>query len=141
MRVVIDANVYISALISARGAPARIVAQWLSGQFDVLVSPAIVDEVSRVTAYEKLQKYPRLRENRQEFAQLLSEQAIWMEPGETLMVVEEDESDNRYVECAVAGNAHYLVSGDPHLLKVDEYQGIRIVSPATFVALLESESL
>lgn len=141
MRVVIDANVCVSALISRRGAPAQIIERWLSGRFDVLISPAIVDELLRVTAYDKLQKYARLRENRREFVQLLSEQAIWVEPEQTLTVVEEDETDNRYVECAAAGDAHYVVSGDRHLLDLGEYQGIPFVSPATFVALLESENL
>ena len=149
MRVVIDANVYVSALISSRGAPARIVDRWLSGEFDVLISKPILDEIVRVTAYEKLQKYARLHENREEFVKLLSEQAILVEPGETLTVVEVDEADyppdnreyNRYVECAVAGDAQYLVSGDPHLLDVGEYRGIRFVSPATFDALLESENV
>lgn len=76
MRIGIDANVYVSALISPRGAPAQIFARWINDRFDVLISPAIVDEPLRVTAYEKLQEYARLRENRQEFVQLLSEQAI-----------------------------------------------------------------
>lgn len=52
-----------------------------------------------------------------------------------------DESDNRYVECAVAGDAQYRVGEDSHLLHVGEYQGIRFVSPARFVTLLESENL
>ena len=141
MRVVIDANVYVSALISSKGAPARIIEHWLQGKFDVLISQAIVDEIVRVTAYEKLKKYARLRENRQEFVQLLADQGIFVEPQETLQVVEADESDNRYVECAVAGNAQYLVSGDPHLLQVGEYLSIQFVSPAVFDTLLESENL
>lgn len=141
MRVVIDANVFISALISSRGAPSQVIERWLQGQFDVLLTPPIVEELLRVTAYEKLQKYAGLRENRQEFVRLLSEQGIWVEPEETLAVVEVDESDNRYVECATAGGAEYVVSGDPHLLGVGEYRGIRFVSPATFLALLESEIL
>ena len=146
MRVVVDANVYVSALISSSGASARIIERWLQAEFDVLISPTIVKEVQRVTAYEKLQKYARLRENRQEFVQLLSEQANLVEPEETLAVVGEDEADypsdnredNRYVECAVAGDAQYVVSGDPHLLNLGEYQGIRFVSSTTFVSLLES---
>jgi len=64
-----------------------------------------------------------------------------VESGETLAVMEEDETDNRYVECAVVGNAHYVVSGKFHLLDLSEYQGIRFLSPATFVTLLESKNL
>jgi uncharacterized protein len=136
MRVVLDANVIISALISAKGAPAVIVERWLRG--DVVVSRPIIEEIARVTAYEGLQKYARLRENRLEFITLLSEQAIWVQPDEALSVIQADESDNRYLECAVAGNAEAIVSGDPHLLDLEQHHSIRIVTPATFLILLET---
>ena len=139
MRVVLDANIYISALISNKGNPAKIINKWLAGQFDVLISQPIVDEILRVTNYKRIQKkYAKVRENRLEFVELIIEQGIWEESSETLTVVSADESDNRYVECAVAGNAQYIVSGDEHLLGVGEYQGIIIVTPATFLTLLDA---
>lgn len=141
MRVVIDANIYVSALISPKGAPALVINRWLEGHFDVLVSQPIINEILRVTAYEKLQRYKRLRESRLEFATLLSEQAVWAEPNEKLDVVSEDETDNRYIECAASGNARYIVSGDPHLLDVGEYRGIRLISPNEFIALMDSGML
>ena len=137
MRVVLDANIYISALISNKGNPAKIINKWLAGQFDVLISQPVVDEILRVTNYKRIQKkYAKVRDNRLEFVELIIEQGIWEESSETLTVVSADESDNRYVECAVAGNAQYIVSGDEHLLGVGEYQGIIIVTPATFLTLL-----
>ena len=139
IRVVLDANIYISALISSQGHPAAIINRWLAGEFEVLLSPPIVDEILRVTAYERLQrKYQKIRENRLEFVELISEQGIWVEPPETLAVVTADESDNRYLECAVAGGARYVVTGDEHLLQVGEYQGITVLSPAAFVTWLET---
>ena len=139
MRVVLDANIYISALISNKGNPAKIINKWLAGQFDVLISQPIVDEILRVTNYKRIQKkYAKVRDNRLEFVELIIEQGIWEESSETLTVVSADESDNRYVECAVAGNAQYIVSGDEHLLGVGEYQGIIIVTPATFLTLLDA---
>ena len=52
--------------------------------------------------------------------------------------VSQGESDNRYIECAVAGGADYLVTGDKvHLIPIGEYEGIKFVSPATFLALLQ----
>ena len=139
MRVVIDANIYVSALISPKGAPAALVVnRWLEGHFDVLVSQPIINEILRVTAYEKLQRYTRLRESRLEFVTLLSEQAIWVEPNERLDVVSDDETDNRYIECAVSGGAQYIVSGDSHLLGVGEFRGIRLISPNDFIALMDS---
>ncbi|MCP4424114.1 MAG: putative toxin-antitoxin system toxin component, PIN family [Chloroflexi bacterium] len=139
MRVVLDANIYVSALISNKGNPAKMINKWLAGQVDVLISRPIVDEILRVTNYKRIQrKYAKVRENRLEFVELITEQGIWEESSETLTVVSADESDNRYVECAVAGNAQYIVSGDEHLLNVGEYQGIVIVTPATFLTLLNA---
>ena len=142
MRVALDANIYVSSLISSRGNPANIINRWLAGEFDVLLSQPIIDEILRVTGYERLQKkYQKLRENRLEFVELISEQGIWIEPKEQLAVVVDDESDNRYLECAVAGGATYVVTGDNHLLQLENFQGINIVTPATFVALLKMDIL
>ena len=141
MRTVLDANIFVSALISARGTPAAIVRRWLTGEFDVLISEPIIDEILRVTAYEKLQKYERLRDTRVAFVQLLTKQAVWVEPEDRLQIGAADESDTRYIECAVTGAAQYVVSGDAHLLNVAEYQGIRIVSPAAFLSLLEAGAI
>lgn len=142
MRVVLDANIYISSLISSKGNPASIINRWLSGEFDVLISQPIIDEILRVTGYERLQKkYKKVRENRLEFVELISEQGIWTEPTEKLTIVTADESDNRYLECAIAGGATYVVTGDDHLLDVGNHQGISILTPAAFVTLLDIDKV
>ena len=139
MQVVLDANVYVSALISDKGNPSRIINRWLAGEFDILVSPPIINEILRVTGYRRIQnKYARVRENRLEFVELISEQGFWIEPDRALSIVPADESDNRYFECAVAGGAQYIVSGDAHLLEIGEYRGIVIVTPAAFITLLDA---
>lgn len=141
MQVVLDANIYISSLISPKGTPALIIDRWLKGEFDVLISKPIIDEVSRVTGYERLQKkYRRIRENRLEFVELISEQGLSVEPTERLNVVTADESDNRYIECAVAGGASYIVTGDDHLLSIESYRGINIITPTTFITLLDLDN-
>ena len=139
MRLVLDTNIYISNLISEKGNPAKIVRWWLEGEFDVLVSQPIIDEILRVTDYDRIQrKYAKVRENRLEYAALIAEQALWTEPQQELDVIVSDESDNRYVECAVAGGAQYIVTGDEHLLELVESEGIRVLTPAAFVALKEA---
>ena len=139
VRVVLDANIFISSLISELGNPAKIINRWLEEEFEVLISPPIIDEILRVTAYERLQKkYAKVHENRLEFAALISKQATWIEPQKKLDVVPDDESDNRYFECAAAGNAQHIISDDEHLLQVGEYQGITVLTPAAFLALLDS---
>lgn len=142
MRVVLDANIFISLLISRKGNPASIINKWLSGEFEVLISQPIVDEILWVTGYERLQKkYKKVRENRLEFVDLISEQGIWTEPTETLTVVTADESDNRYLECAISGGAAYVVTEDDHLLRVGNHQGISVITPAAFVTLLDIDKV
>ena len=77
----------------------------------------------------------------QRFLGLLSSQAVMAEPTVVLDAIKEDESDNRYLECAVEGKARYIISGDKHLLELGEYRGIVILSPAAFMTLLERGGL
>jgi predicted nucleic acid-binding protein len=57
-------------------------------------------------------------------------------PRFTLDVIREDPADNRILECAVAGKADLIVSGDRHLLKLKSYEGISIVRPIDFLRTL-----
>jgi uncharacterized protein len=64
-----------------------------------------------------------------------------MTPGSlTLAVIQDDPPDNRYLECAVEGEAAYLVSGDRLLLSLGMFQGIPIVSPRVFLEVLQQEN-
>jgi hypothetical protein len=47
-----------------------------------------------------------------------------------------DDPDNRILECAEEGRADFIISGDHHLTDLEDYQGIKIVAPATFLALI-----
>jgi len=140
MRIVLDANVFVNALISGRGAPARLLAHWQEGKVDVVVSPTILQELARVLHYPKLQQRYHLPEEKiQRLLQLLRRQAIVVAPSEEVTVIGRDPSDNRYLECALAGDARFVVSGDQRLLELEEYQGVQVLTPAGFLALLELE--
>lgn len=140
MRVVLDTNIFVSALISRQGNPAKILDKWQKKEIEVVVSSAIIAEIHQVTGYERLQKkYHRIREEREGLIDDLRKFATIVEPQQKLSVVLADESDNRYIECAVESGANYVVTGDPHLLTVNEYQGILMISPATFLAILEAD--
>ena len=138
MKAVLDANVFVSALINTRGTPKQIVDLWREEAFDLLISKAILDEIGRVLRYPKIIALHKLAETELlTFLALLSEEGLIVEPAETLHV-SPDESDNRYIECALAGGADYLVTGDKlHLLPIGEYQGIKFVSPAVFLAVMQ----
>jgi putative PIN family toxin of toxin-antitoxin system len=137
MKVVLDANIYVSSLISTLGNPKQIINFWRNGAFEILISQPILEEVGRVLRYSRIVKrHKQGEEDIQRFLELLSTEAVWVEPKVTLAVIEDDETDNRYLECAAEGKGHYIISGDEHLLALGEYQGIIILSPAAFAAML-----
>lgn len=142
MRVVLDANIFVSSLVNSQGNPKRIMSAWEEGTFDLLVSEPILDEVGRVLRYPRIAKRHKQDEQAiQRFLKLLRNEATLVEPKEPLSVVKEDESDNRYLECALEGKAQYIVSGDNHLLDIGEYKGIIIMPPAAFMVFLSGGEL
>lgn len=137
MRVVLDANVYVSSMVNTQGNPKRIISAWQQGAFDVLISHPILEEIGMVLRYPRIVKRHKQDETAiRRFLKLLENEAIVVEPTEVLDVIKDDESDNRYLECATTGKAQYVVSGDNHLLEIGEYKGIMILSQAAFIAFL-----
>ncbi len=140
MHVVLDANVLVSALISPRGAPGAILAAWEKERFDLLVSPATLDELGRVLHYPKIQqKYKLPADKLEQFLRSITSQAVLVNPAQELAIITADPAGNRYLECAKAGDAAYLVTGDKHLLDLAEFEGTVILPPAGFLAVLDLE--
>lgn len=138
MRAVLDVNVLISAVISPLGAPGRILRFWEQDKFELATSPPILIELERVLHYPKIQgKYNIPAKFIKQFLGMLQGGAILIDPIINSTAIKEDPSDNRYLECAVASESSYIVTGDKHLLDLNELQGIQIVTPAGFLALLE----
>lgn len=76
----------------------------------------------------------------QSFIQVLRDLAIII-PGELIVeAVPNDPKDNHVIACALEGEAGYLVSGDQHLKEMKAYQGVHVLSPAQFQALLQQAS-
>ena len=138
LRVVLDANVIVSGVIAPRGAPARILEAWRTGWFQPLVSPAILDEIGRVLRYPRIVSYHRWPDDHiRTFLEDLAYLAIPVEGELEITAIQQDPTDNRYLECAVEGRADYIVSGDQHVLALGEYEGIPIHSPRAFIEVLE----
>lgn len=134
MRLVIDTNVLISALLSGSSLPAHLVTLWREGGFDLLTSRPQLDELMRVT------RYPKIRER---LASALAGRLI-NELRSIAIVVESlpqvtvctDPHDNYVLAMAAAEDADFLVAGDKRdLLSMGHYEGIRIVSVRDFLAM------
>ena len=134
MRVVLDANQFVSAVLVSVGRPAQILHAWRNGRFELVVSPAILAEVHRVLNYPRLQRKHGWDEAQiDDFLLNLTSAATLMPGLLSLRVVLDDPTDDKYVACAVEAGAQYIVSGDEHLLQLGQYRGIEIVTPAFFI--------
>jgi putative PIN family toxin of toxin-antitoxin system len=137
MRVVLDTNVIVSSYLVALGPPARIVAAWRAGRFELVVSTALLAEYARALMYDRVQRRHHLSVE-QIYADVAQFRvyAHLVEPVDVPAVIPADRDDDHVLACAIGGNADYIVSGDPHLVDLTEYQGIRIVRPSAFLAVL-----
>ena len=114
MRVVLDVNVLVSALLSRAGAPGRLIALWLEGAFELVVSEELLAELGRALAYPKLREHIS-REDAAEFIALLRATASMLADAERPVHVTRDPGDDYLVALAKA-SASVLVSGDRDLL-------------------------
>jgi uncharacterized protein len=128
MRVVADTNVLISAFLFG-GLPCALVDLGFAGEFSLVTSTPLLDELE-----EKLRGKFAVPEGRAEaFLSLLRSKAMVLSPAFELDAVPDDPDDNRVLECAVAGQADFIVSGDRHLLRLGAHAEIRIVTVRQFL--------
>ena len=130
MKIVLDTNVLVSA-IGWKGPPARILRACRAGRFSLLTSPQLLEELTRVLTYARLRVIAR----HPDLPQILR----WLHDPErtvfsrrSIEIVKVDPSDNRVLEAAVEGHAEAVISGDDHLLRLRNFDGIPIVTAAGF---------
>ena len=133
MRVVLDTNVFISGIFWQGNACAAIIEAWKNKGFTLVFSHAMLEEFVRVLRSFKIQMDEKLIE---EWQQMIIENSIIVEPVNKLDIVPFDPSDNKFFEAAVAGNAQYIVSQDRHLLQIQKYQNIQVLTLPEFLQKL-----
>jgi len=136
LRVVLDANVYVSALIRPQGPPGQIVMRFLENAFEVVLSPAIVEETVRAFAYPKVRKYIHAGVDPELWFEDVILLALFVAGDYEVEGISVDADDDKYLAAAAEGGATLIVTGDPDLLTVKEFQAIRIVTPRVFLDLL-----
>ena len=134
MRVVIDINILVSALIVPTGQPAAVIRTWLDGKFTLLTCATHVNEL-RATLHK-----PRIAEliKPHKAGRLLNQVGKLAEDVDPLPRVERspDPDDDYLLALSEAGKADYLVTGDKGgLLDLDAHKGTRIISARDFAAL------
>jgi uncharacterized protein len=130
VKVVFDTNVWVSIFMEKRlkNDFARV-----KQNLTVYVSNDIGLEVSKVLQYPRVSEILRkagIREK--DVLRILAVNSRKVEPKVQLHIINEDEEDNKILECALAAGAVFIVSGDKHLLKLGTFRKTKVLSPREF---------
>jgi uncharacterized protein len=129
MKVVIDTNIFVSSFFG--GNPRRIVDLWRDGKITLCVSRDILDEYIEVLQRIGLK-------NEEEIAELLSLFAkgfniLFTTKTPKIRAVKGDPADDKFIECTVALKAEVVITGDRAIRALEEYAGIKILTPQEFL--------
>jgi putative PIN family toxin of toxin-antitoxin system len=128
VRVVFDTNIFISALAIPGSLAEKAIIKIIEGGDILLISKDIINEVLSVLS----SKFSRDKEGLSHVAVILSELGELVKPARKVSIFKDD-PDNRILECALHGKADVLVTGDKEMLRLREYEQIRIMSLKEYV--------
>jgi putative PIN family toxin of toxin-antitoxin system len=116
-----------------RGTPSLVLEAWRDGRFGLVISPEVFAEYERVgdelrAARPGVDPHPFLR--------LVLAAAVIVDAGKLQERVCSDPDDDKFIACALAGAADFLVSGDKALLAVSGHRGLRVLTPRRFLGEL-----
>lgn len=133
LKVTFDTNVFISAILSD-GTPRSVLNLARQRKIKIVISGHIIEETARILR-------EKLRWEGAEVARVLAKInkiSILVFPKKQIEAIKIDRSDNRILECALEGGAHFIISGDKkHILPLKEFRGIKVVSPAQFLDIFQ----
>ena len=145
LRVVLDTNQFVSALLNPEGPAFEILkASGLEGdqKYELVISDEILSEFRKVLSYPRIQKLHKWSKEKVEiFITLLREIAHIDESQSRERIVIEDPDDDKFFHLAIKTGAQYIVSRDIHLLNVKEFRGVRVLKPEVFLSALKRKTL
>ena len=134
MRVVLDTNIFISAVLGGR--LGIIIDEWKAGKFKLIVTDAIARE------YLEVINRPKFNIPQGEIiavSDYLLQLGEFVTPMEEIHVIVADPTDDQFLEAALAGKVNYIVSGDNHLLEIGSFRDIPIITAREFITWLENQ--
>ena len=128
MKIVVDTNVIVSGIFWG-GIPFKILEHWMSDDIELITSSPVLNEYVRVIS--------DVGHNRPEFSKnwvdLISTSTTVVDV-QLSLILSRDPDDNKFLECAVSGNADCIVTGDDDLLVLGMVHGIPILRPSEFLS-------
>jgi uncharacterized protein len=129
MKIVLDTNVFVSGIFFS-GLPADIIKAWKGSKIQIMTSRPILEEYRRV-AQSLAEKFPLI--NFESIIDLMMIHSEIVDVRDFAVSICKDPDDNKFIECAFAGECRIIVSGDKHLLNVSGYKGITVFKPRNFI--------
>jgi len=137
LRVVLDANVFVSAVLKPQSNLAKILELVKEGKIKLVISGDILSEIRSVLLYPKIRKrHCRTPKEVDKFLKKTVRVSFITSGRMKVEEIKDDPEDNKYLAAAVEGKADFIISGDYHLKDLRIYQGVRILDPSTFLKLM-----
>lgn len=132
LKVVIDTNVFISGVLVEASNPSLVIKAWrMAKKYQLFITEEII--------HENLKVMHRLNVDTEiivDWDRTIRKNAIFVAPARKIEAIKDDSSDNKFLECAIEVQADYIVSGDKHLKKLVEFEGIKIIDVKKFLDIL-----
>ena len=135
MKVVIDTNVFISSFLNQKGNPKKIIDLWKKEEIIICINKEILQEYMEVLARLGLSSEPEFEELVNLFRKKVN--MLFFPNTPSPEGICDDPDDNKFLECASAADAAYIISGDKHLLKLIQFREIKILNPKDFLAVID----
>ena len=132
MKIVLDANIYISSFFWG-GNPRTVLERAIKKTDELFVTQEILDEIEEVLGRPK---FHAGKNEVQYFVKAIEEISHTVTVKNRIKRGSRDKADNKYIECGIAGNVGYIVSGDIHLLEIKKYKNIRIVTAKEYLEIV-----
>jgi len=129
MKIAVDTNFLVSATQWDYSASHKLLEKLIINNTKIFITKEILDEFAEVLERDFLYNQEEIKNILEKVLQFLT----LVTPSQKIDVVKEDADDNKILECAVESGAEYILSYDNHLLKLGEYQGIKIIRPEEFL--------
>lgn len=137
MKITVDTNVLISATFWY-GDSFRILERVENKEIELVLSSEILKEYEEVLGYDEIQEKVEGRNlTMKQTVQKIQTMATLVLPSEKVNIIKDDPDDNAVLECALEGKVKYIITSDKHLLKLQEFKGMKILTPVEFRVIMK----
>lgn len=132
VKVTLDTNIIISGL-GFGGKPRKVLQLILDNKIKGVTSPILLAELEDVI----IKKFPKLADHFELVNKKIKKRLKLVRPKEAINILKKDQDDNRVLEAGVEGKCNYIITGDKELLDLRTFKGIKILTAAQFLDILE----